>query len=255
MSLEDKRRQLRSLLRERSAADASAAYYAFYHPDDKTELTIHADAAGVARGYVCLSRTGMDLFRPLLTLRLPESGAGADIDPKQAAALIYSAIPASTPLIVNAPQAYRPIIAALFDIQSELPLRLMVLERVRFKPIVNVLVTESESYNGLPRFVVRSRAESGSTTGYELAASAGLNWQSPYFAEIYVHTQPAYRRRGFGRSVVAAVVQRVLDEGKTPLYAVGLDNEPSTQLAEIVGFSDTGLVDILYEATLRPRPV
>jgi len=255
MSLEENRRQVRSLLIERSVSDASAAYYALYHPDDKTELTICRDAAGVAQGYVCLSRTGMDLFRQLLTLRLPASADGGEIDPKQATTLIYTAIRSGTSLIINAPRAYRPIITALFEIQSELPLRLMMLDRARFKPVINVLVTESESYNSLPRFVVRSKAGLESTTGYELAASAGVNWQSPQFAEIYVHTQPSYRRRGFGRSVVAAVVRKVLDAGKTPLYAVGLDNEASTQLAESVGFADTGLVDILYEATLRPRPL
>lgn len=255
MTLQDKRRQVRSLLATRSTADAAAAYYALYHPDDKTDITVSTDPSGVAQGYVCLSRTGMDLFRPLLTLRLPASATGSGIDPKQAATLIYSAIPSGTALIVSSPEAYRPIIGALFEIQSELPLRLMMLDQNRFRPIINVLVTESESYNGLPRFVVRTKAEPGSTAEYEIAASAGVNWQSPYFAELYVNTQPAYRRRGFGRSAVAAVVQRVLDEGRMPLYAVGLDNEASTQLAESVGFSDTGLVDILYEATLRPRPV
>jgi RimJ/RimL family protein N-acetyltransferase len=255
MSLEEKRRQVRSLLMERSAADASAAYYALYHPDDKTEIAIHTDASGVAQGYVCLSRTGMDLFRPLLTLRLPTSAAGKGIEPKQAAMLIYEAMSPGTELIINAPEAYRPIITALFDIQSELRLRLMMLHRAQFEPTINVLVTESESYNGLPRYEIRSKAIPGSTSDYELAASAGLNWQSPHFAEIYVHTRPSYRRRGFGRSVVAAVVQKVLAEGKTPLYAVGLDNEASAQLAESVGFADTGLVDILYEATLSPRPL
>lgn len=255
MSLEDKRRQVRSLLHERSVADALAAYYALHHPDDKTEIDIYTDSAGVVQGYLCLSRTGMDLFRPLLTLRLPTSAHDGGIDPKQAATMIYSAIPPGTSLIINAPQMYRSIIAALFDIQSELPLRLMVLDRAGYKPIINVLVSESESYNGLPRFVVRSRAASGSSAAAEVAASAGLNWKSPHFAEIYVHTKPAFRRRGFGRSVVAAVVQKVLDSGQTPLYAVGVDNGASTQLAESVGFADSGLVDIVYEATLKARPI
>ncbi len=255
MSLEDKRRQLRSLLHERSVADASAVYYALHHPDDKTEIDLYTDSAGIVQGYLCLSRTGMDLFRPLLTLRLPVPARGAGIDPKHAATMIYSAIPPGTSLIINAPQMYRSIIAAFFEIQSELSLRLMVLDLARYKPIINVLVSESESYNGLPRFVIRSQAAPGSSTGIEVAASAGLNWQSPHFAEIYVHTKPAFRRRGFGRSVVAAVVQKVLDNGQTPLYAVGVDNEASTQLAESVGFADSGLVNIVHEATLRPRPL
>jgi GNAT superfamily N-acetyltransferase len=253
MSLEEKRRQVRLLLQERSPADATSAYYALHHANDKTQLTLQLDDTGELQGYTCLSQTGIDLFRPLLTLRLPMSAAAGGIDPQLAAALIHASIPSGTALIINAPQTYRPIIGALFDIQSELPLRLMMLERSRFEPIINVLVTESESYNGLPRFVIRSKTGSTAASG-ELAASAGLNWQSPYFAEIYVHTQPAYRRRGFGRSVVAAIVQKVLDDGKIPLYAVGLDNPASAQLAESVGFFDTGLVCILYEATLKSRP-
>lgn len=254
MSLERKRQQVRSVLLANSAADASAAYYALYHPDDKTELHTLEQPEGVTQGYVCLSRTGMDLFRRLLTMRLPVSPEGG-IDPGLAATLLYSAVPAGTALILNTPEAYRPVISALFEIQSELPLRLMMLDQSRFEPIINVLVTESESYNGLPRFVVRTNAGSGQGTGTEVAASAGLNWRSPDFAEIYVHTKPTYRRRGFGRSVVAAIVKQTLDEGRTPLYAVGIDNKASAQLAESVGFVDTGLIDILYEATLKPRPV
>lgn len=253
MSLAYKRRQVRTLLNETSAADASAAYYALYHPDDKSELFTYSDPAGLTQGYVCLSRTGMDLFRPLLTLRLPPAADGGAVDPELAAEFLHSALPTGAALIINAPQAYRPVITALFEIKSELALRLLMLDRNRYEPIVNVLVTESESYNGLPRFLIRANAGPDSATNPEIAASAGLNWQSPHFAEIYVHTRPAHRRRGFGRSVVSAIVQKVVSEGKTPLYAVGFGNDASKQLAESVGFSDTGLVDFLYEASLKPR--
>jgi RimJ/RimL family protein N-acetyltransferase len=195
----------------------------------------------------------MDLFRPLLTMRLPTSGESGQVDPRRTTELIYSAVSPGTALILSAPQPYRPYISALFEIQSEVQLTLMELDRDRYEPIINVLVTESESYNSLPRFVVRSTAGSGENTS-QVAASAGINWQSPYFADIYVHTKPAFRRRGFGRSVVAAVVQRVLSHGRTPLYSVAVDNQASIQLAESVGFADTGLIDILYEATLKPNP-
>ena len=245
---------MRSLLYERSPADASAAYYAFHHPDDRTQLFTLTDPAGVAAGYLCLSRTGMDLFRPLLTIRLPLSAVGDGPDPHSALALIYTALPAGSDVIVSAPQAYHPIISALFEIQSEQELHLMALDRTRFKPVINVLVTESETYNSLPRFVARTNAGSETHESHEIAASAGLNWRSPEFAEIYVHTKAAHRRRGFGRSVVAAVVQNTLESGRTPLYAVGAGNEASIQLAESVGFVSTGLVNTLFEATLKPRP-
>jgi len=252
MLLEDKRQLARTLINERVPADALAAYYALYHPDNKTELFLMTGVNDQVKGYICLSRTGMDLFRPLMTMRLPAAARGA-FDPQLAATLLYSALPSGTALILNTPSTYDPIISALFDIQSQQHLKLMALDSRRFEPIVNVLVTESESYNGLPRYLVRLNSGTGLTDTGEIAASAGLNWQSPHFAEIYVHTKPAYRRRGFGRSVVAAVVRKVLADGKVPLYSVGVENEASITLAESVGFFDTGLVDILYEATLKPH--
>ena len=63
--------RIRPLLDEIKPADALASYYAFYHPDQKTSLILYPPAATVAQGYIALSRTGMDLFRPLLTMRLP----------------------------------------------------------------------------------------------------------------------------------------------------------------------------------------
>lgn len=254
MSLTEKRRQIRTLLYERSPADAQAAYYAFHHPDEKTQLFTLAGRDGLAEGYLCLSRTGMDLFRPLLTMRLPYSPTDAGVNPESAASLLCSAVPASASVIVSAPENYYPIVSALFEIQGEQRLRIMVLDQEKYKPIVNILVTQTETYNGLPRFLVRSAAGAGGVGSAEIAASAGLNWRSPQFAEIYVHTKPAFRRRGFGRSVVAALVQNTLDSGRIPLYAVGAENSASIQLAESVGFVDTGATDVLLEGNIRPRP-
>jgi GNAT superfamily N-acetyltransferase len=254
MSLNQKRNQIEALLYRRNPADAQAVFYAYHHPDEKTQLFTLTNGTAPAEGYICLSRTGMDLFRQLVTLRLPLSTTAEGIDPLSSSTLLHSALTAGTSVILSAPIAYRPILTALFDVQSEQNLRIMILDRQRFEPLIKVLVTQTETYNNLPRFLARSTSQSGPTSTPEVAASAGLNWQSDEFAEIYVHTKPAYRRRGFGRSVVAAVVQVTLDTGRTPLYAVGSTNEASLQLAESVGFVDTGNSRILLDATLRPRP-
>jgi GNAT superfamily N-acetyltransferase len=254
MILNHKRRQIQALLSKQNPADAQARYYAFHHPDDKTQLFTLTEGTGNAEGYVCLSRTGMDLFRPLLTLRLPSSAAAKGIDPACARTLLLSALTAGTSVIVSTPLAYYPIISAFFDIQSEQYLRTMILDRQRFEPEINVLVTRAETYNNLPRFLIRSTSGSGKSDSPEVAASAGLNWRSTEFAEIYVHTNPAYRRRGFGRSVVAAVVQHTLESGRIPLYAVGSENAASIQLAESVGFEDTGVASLLLEAVLKSQP-
>ena len=66
------------------------------------------------------------------------------------------------------------------------------------------------------------------------------NWQSPRFAELYVYTDPAVRGRGWGKSVVHALVGMILKTGRTPLYVVSENNEYSIRLAAAVGFVDTG---------------
>lgn len=244
--LAQKRRAIRKLLDEHKPADAMAVHYAFYHPENRTQIiTQPADAgAGEATGYVALSRTGIDLFRPLVTLRLPISDMEASVN------LIYTALPPGASVILSAPSRYSPLLQALFEIQTEEQLRLFTLDRRRFEPIINVLVTTEESHNALPRFVVRH--SEGDTT--EVVASAGLNWQTPRFADIVVHADQRYRRRGWGRSVVAALVQHLLNEGRAPLYVVSEQNVSSMRLAESVGFADSGERKVLIQGTLKPRP-
>lgn len=242
MTLADKRRAIRHLLDERDPADAMAAYYAFHHPARKTELFVYPPEAGRARGYVALSRTGMDLFRPLATMRLP-----AD-DFEAGAALIDGALTEGMGIIVAAPEAYRPLLEALFFVDQVQQLTLLALDRSRFRPVINVLVARTESPNELPRFIIRHQTRPGQT---EVVASASLNWQSPSFAEIAVRTSANYRRRGWGRSVVSAMAQHLLESGRTPLYVVDQANEPSLRLARSIGFRDTGVGQILLEGRAR----
>jgi hypothetical protein len=61
--LAEKRRAIRPLLDEKEPADAAAVYYAFHHPGANTRLLTYPEQAARASGYVCFSRTGMDLFR------------------------------------------------------------------------------------------------------------------------------------------------------------------------------------------------
>jgi len=246
--LQDKRRAIRLLLREQEAADAMAAYYAFYHPDEKTTLVVPPATNGhSADGYVALSRTGIDLFRPLVTMRLP-----TDRDPsamEAAAGLLRLALGPGQPAIVSAPVRYLPLLQALFDVQSEEHLRLYRLDARRFEPMINVLVTRSTGPGNLPRFTIRS-SQNGAE---EVVASASLNWQSPYFGEVAVSTRSQFRRQGWGRSVVAALSQHLLDSGRTPLYVVADDNDASIQLAQSVGYTDTGVREVLLQATLKSR--
>lgn len=247
--IQDKRRAIRHLLREDDPADAMAAYYALYHPDDKTTLVVLPTAEGQrANGYVALSRTGIDLFRPLVTMRLPTDRDPAAV--QAAANLLRLALGSGQPAILSAPVRYMPLLRALFDIQSEEQLRLYALATREFEPIVNVLVTRGIGAGGLARYTIRS-AQSGQE---EVVADATLNWQSPRYGEIAVNTRPQHRRQGWGRSVVAALSQHLLDSGRTPLYVVSEENAASIQLAESVGFRDTGARELFLQAALRgPR--
>lgn len=246
------RRAIRRLLRERDPADAMAAYYAFHHPDDRTVLVltpegVEANPIGHADGYVALSRTGIDLFRPLVTMRLP-----TDREPdsaQKAADLLSRALAPGQPVILNVPARYRPLITALFDVETEEALRLLILPAERYEPSINVLVRLDNGPGGLPRYTVPSAQEGPE----EIVASASLNWQSPDFAEIAVNTRPMSRRQGWGRVVVQALSGHILDSGRSPLYVVAEENEASAALAESVGFVDTGVRKVLLQATLKER--
>jgi GNAT superfamily N-acetyltransferase len=240
------RSALRTLLDERQPADAAEAYYAFYHPVLRTTLVLEPADTLRPAGYVALSQTGMDLFRPLVTMRLPLD------DPEAARRLLQRALPPVAPLIVQAPAAYRPLLGAFLDIQTEEPLRLYVYDPRQYTQEINVLVIATTGPLETPRFVIRQPDASGVPV---VVAAAGVNWQTPRFAGISVETAPAYRDRGYGQAVVNALAARLLADGRTPLYLVGEQNRASIQLAEHAGFADTGARQMLLEAALRPFSV
>lgn len=247
MTLAEKRRAIRPLLHEHDPVDAISAYYAYYHDDNKTNIALFPPETRPATGYLCFSRTGIDLFRPLVTMRLPTI-------PDDAADLFYSAMPPGTDVIISAPESYLPLLGAFFEIQREEHLMVFKLNSGQFEPVINVLVAREDTPDGRTGFVIRESAQNLSRADSQVIASAWLNWQSPRFAEISVRTQAGYRRRGLGRSVVAAAAQYILENGRTPLYVVAEHNEASIHLAESLGFANTGAKEIILEARLRPKP-
>ncbi len=251
MRLAEKRQAIRSLLHDRDPADAQATYYAFHHPDEKIQLITYPRESSLAEGYICLARTGIDLFRPLITMRLPNSAGSRETDFNRAAELIHSSIPEGMGVILSTLSEYQPLLGALFEIQQEQHLKVLALDRTRFEPVINVLVTKAESYNGLPRYIIRQQNQTANNDVGEILASAGLNWRSSYFAELYVHTKSSFRRQGLGLSVVSAIAQHVLEMEQTPLYVANTDNDASMQLARSLGFVDTGARWYLIEGTLR----
>jgi len=228
------RAALRPLLDEHSPADALAGYYAFHHPRDRTELFLRHDAARRAEGFLVRARTGLDLFRPLVTFR-------AFSEPV-AAALFREGLPPARPVYLTVPEAFAPWANKYLSVTEAELHRLYRFNPARYQPEINILVVTSAGADGLPRCEIRS--------GDKVGAVAGVNWQSPNFAEVFVYTDPAARGRGWGKSVVSALVRKLLDTGRAPLYVAAESNAASLRLAETVGFDDTGVREYVGQAVL-----
>jgi len=225
--LERVRADIRSLLKAQAASDALAAYYALHAPTHQVKVVAHYAENQSAR-------TGLDLFRPLVTFRAPEASV--------AEWLFREGLTPGRPVYLTVPQALGPWANKFLDV-SEVELhRVYRLRADRHQVLMNVLAVTGYDANGAPRVEIRSRNE--------LGAVAGLNWQSPDFAEIYVYTDPAVRGRGWGKAVVSILSGLVLKSGRTPLYVVAESNDYSIRLAEAVGFEDTGVREFVANAVL-----
>jgi len=218
------RDRLRMLLDEQSPRDALACYYALYHPPARTSLYVIADPPGRAEAFLVKARTGRDLFQPLISLRAP--------GPVPASALLQAALAPGESAYLSLPASLASLLPSTLEIQGRSTLQIFLLPARAFQPVVNIFVTRSKSPDGSTRYEVRQ--------GDRLLASAGLNWRSRRFAEIFVHTEPETRERGYGRSVVSGLCAELLSEGLTPLYHVEADNEASVHLALGLGFRDSG---------------
>jgi ribosomal protein S18 acetylase RimI-like enzyme len=227
-SLERQRAVVRPLLDEASPADALAYYYALHHSPERTELFVVPEAAETyaapATGFLVRARTGMDLFRPLVTLRAPNA-AGAQ-------KLLTRGLLPGRPVYLTVPESHAGWVNQSLTITDAELHDILRYDPVRYQPEINVLVVTHTSIDGLPRCEIRAGERAG--------AVAGINWQSPRFAEVYVYTEPAVRGRGWGKAVVRALVGHILKAGRTPLYVVAQSNEYSIRLAEAVGFVPTG---------------
>jgi hypothetical protein len=236
-SIHEQRTLVRRLLDDSSAADAPTAYYALFHDPARSRLFTTQDAAGQVVGFAGRFQTGIDLFRPLVTLICQEAEIAADL-------LVKALIP-EHPYILFTSLSQYPLVGGNFEIDNHRVLHIYRLDVRRFHPVINVLVRQEKSHDGTPRGVIEANGA---------RAVAGVNWQSPAFAELYVHTDAAVRQRGWGESVVSVVTQAVLAGGRTPLYLVESDNDPSRALAEKLGFVDTGARQVYADVVYLGHP-
>src|SRR3989442_356783 len=73
----------------------------------------------------------------------------------------------------------------------------------------------------------------------QLAAMAGEGFRFPGFTEVSaVCTHPDYRGRGYGSSLVSALVQKITERGETPFLHFGTDNAEAIRVYEKLGFKN-----------------
>lgn len=236
MSIREHRKVARRLLNDSSPLDAPTAYYALFHDPRRSILATRVDERGRPLGFAGRFQTGHDLFRPLVTLRCANSGV--------AGSLLAEILTPGRPYILFVSAQQFPVLGDNFTIEHQRALHIYHLDRARFQPTVNVLVVERAMPDGLPRFEINSGG---------LQAVAGINWVSPAFAEIFVHTEELAQKRGWGRSVAAACTEYVLRDARQPLYLVESSNQDSIALAKSLGYVDTGArqiyADVIYQGS------
>lgn len=221
---ESLRLKARTLLHLSDPADAAYAYYALYHDPQRTELYVHEDDAGRADGFVSVCQTGRRLFQPTVVLHATRSSAVVEL-------LRQALVPGRPYYLITRP-GLRNAVAKVVLVEQPKSNYVYRLDLSHFQPVTNVLVVTEEGLGGLPRFVIRSQGE--------IAAEAGLNWTSPHFVEVFVHTRAASQGRGWGRAVLSACTTWAVRSARQPLYVVNEANEPSVALAEAAGYVDTG---------------
>ena len=203
--------------------DALAAYYALYHDPGRTQLWLHHGGDDRIDGFVAVCQTGFNLFQPTVILRAHEGESAGE--------LLREALQPGRPYYVVTMPALDPVVRALVHLEREEINRVFLFDPRRYQSEINVLVQPSRGADGSLKFVIRSQDEIG--------AEAGVNWRSPHFAELFVHTQPQARGRGWGKAVLAACAATLIQAGVQPLYIVSEGNEASLRLAKSVGFVDT----------------
>jgi hypothetical protein len=214
------RQSIRSLLVPTDPADAMTAYYALMYDPRRVQLTLHRTSREQVDGFVAVCQTGRDLFVPLVVLRAPKETAGD---------LLRRALQPGRPYTIVTTPALGEVIEEVMFLESQQSNLVHVLDSAAYRPVINVMVQPGA---GPFRFEIRVRDR--------VVSAAGVNWQSPRLAEMYVYTEPDSQGRGWGRAVGAACVRELLRARLLPLYTVSQGHVASQRLARSLGFRDSG---------------
>ncbi len=239
--LEELRRKVRTMLDLSAPRDGLAAYYVLYHNPARTRLWV-AERGSRVEGFLAICQTGWDLFRPISVLRSRRIDVAQVL--LQRSLLPSSGGPPHRPYYLVTTPDLLGVAEEALEVERVSLNRIYYLDLRHYEPEINVLVTPAQAANGSPRFVIRFQ-------GAQIVAEAGINWQSPHFAEVYVQTAPEAQQRGWGKAVLDACITWILRSGAVPLYVVAEGNEPSARLAESVGFVDSGARECVVEGIAK----
>ncbi len=226
------RERVRRLIDPESAADATAAFYALEHSREKVELYGYFPRDDRPSGFLALAQTGMDLFRRL-AVPLVSHPAGLN-------QLLNAALANGRPVLLQLTTEQAGWLQDPIGFEEEDRSLLFRLDSRAYEPVVNVLVVEAVAPDSQPRYEIRS--------GEKVYAAAGINWQGQRFAEVYLQELAGARQREFTRSVLSAIVGRLLGEKRIALYRVPHDNLSRRTEAERLGFRRIGPPLVLGEA-------
>lgn len=231
------RDQIKRLINPRVPSDAQAAYYALEHPGERVSLYGYFPQEGILSGFVTIAQTGFDLFRPLV---VPFTGTDASL-----VELLSFALPENRPHLIYLPIEQESVLDGddRYVLEKLKLSSLLRLDPRGFEPILNILVQEDENSEGWPRFEIKAKGG-----GF---AAAGLNWKSKYAAEMYIECDKEGRRRGFSKSVLSALIDRLLADKLLVLFRVTDDDYGSFEDAFDLGFVPTGVRSALAQLVLN----
>jgi hypothetical protein len=229
------RELIKRLINPKVASDAQAAYYALEHPQERVSIYGFFPQQRVLNAFVAVAQTGFDLFRPLI---IPFTGTDEAL-----VQLLEKAIPENRPHLINLPIEQEALLEDHFDLEKLQLSSLLRLDPRGFEPILNILVMEAKNSEGWTRFEIK--AQGG---GY---AAAGLNWKSRYAAEMYIEADEEGRSRGFTKSVLSALIDRLLSERLLVLFRVVDDDYGSFEDAFDLGFVPTGVRSLLAQLVVN----
>lgn len=239
MSIHDSRKQIRPLVDDSNPADSPLAYYALFHPAEKSTLTTFQNPQGKAIGFAGRFQTGVDLFRPLVALKAPS--------PEIAAKLLSQILVVGRPYIFFAPLNQLAMVGGSLQVENQRISRIYTIDPARFTPQMNILIQHKTAHDGTPRCEIKSNGQ--------VVASAGVSWKSPAFAEIYAQAMGPARQKGMDQAVLGALTGVLLGQGLRAVYLADNGDDGTRQLVESLGFVDTGSRQVYADTVYMGNPI